>query len=174
MTDIPDRVLRARQMYLDGVKVNDILAATGLSLRAFYQWRDGGPHRAGAEPPLAPLPTRRLNFRRVSRKGDRLSIVTRIWRAAELQVRDIEQRLSTDQQKDTDRERDMRTLAVAARTMRDLKAFEDSLHHRTAKTEDPADDDDARPRDLDELRRTLAEKLERIVAGQSSEGPGAA
>ncbi|RTL49750.1 MAG: hypothetical protein EKK40_15540 [Bradyrhizobiaceae bacterium] len=64
-------------------------------------------------------------------------------------------------------ERRARTLASLARTLREvmqLRAGEEKARH----------DDDAVPRDIGELRRELARRLERIVAGAKAAHPDAA
>ena len=47
MTEIPDAVLRARQMYIDGAPTRAIEAQTGLSRTLLYRWLDG---RGGLPP----------------------------------------------------------------------------------------------------------------------------
>ena len=78
--------------------------------------RSTGKTRGNEKPPG----TRR---RRLS--GDRVALVGRLWRTAEAQVRDIEERLARHQQQPDERERDARTLAVLVKTMRELSALDD-------------------------------------------------
>jgi hypothetical protein len=101
--------------------------------------------------------------------GDRAEVVNRMWRAAEAQVRDIEERLLGDAAAPLERERDARVLAVLAKTLRELSAL-DSAKSKTRELA-PADDD-AVPRDMDELRRSLARKLEALIAGRKTDTPG--
>ena len=99
----------------------------------------------------------------------RLALVKRMWRAADAQVREIENRLLSEAPEPIERERDARVLAVLAKTLRELSALEEIK--RNKQTVAPADDDTV-PRDMDELRRSLSRKLEALVAEQSSALPG--
>ena len=100
--------------------------------------------------------------------NDRAALVKRMWRAADAQVREIEHRLSRDAPRPLDRERDARVLAVLAKTLRELSALDESKQSK--RTIAPADDD-AVPRDMGELRRSLARKLEALVAGRGADIP---
>lgn len=99
---------------------------------------------------------------------DRAALVRRMWSAADHQVREIEQRLRDDAPVPDDRERDARVLSVLAKTLRELSELDANNPDR----ENSPDDDDAVPRDLDELRRSLARKLEALVAGSATETSG--
>jgi hypothetical protein len=100
--------------------------------------------------------------------GNRSALVKRMWRAAEAQVREIENRLLQDSPEPLERERDARVLAVLAKTLRELSALEEIKPNK--RTLAPADDD-AVPRNMDELRRSLARKLEALVAGGTTAVP---
>jgi len=67
----------------------------------------------------------------------------------------------------TEAERRARTLASLARTLREVMLLRD----REEKTRE---DDDSVPRDLDELRRQLAQRLDELVADAKAAHPGAA
>lgn len=67
----------------------------------------------------------------------------------------------------TEAERRARTLASLARTLREVMLLRD----REEKTRE---DDDAVPRDLDELRRQLAQRLDELVADAKAACPGEA
>lgn len=156
MTEIPDAALRARQMYADGATLRDIAAATGLSRAALDRWFDGGDGQ------LPPLPRRRIGGRDDSagKAGGRATLIRRIMRAAEMQVAQIGKRLAEDGVTLGERERQTRSLAVLAKTMRELTALEAAgAEAQPAKTE--ANDDEL-PRDIDELRRELARRVEGI------------
>ena len=164
-TDIPEAARRARDMYAAGVPTRRILDDTGLSLERLYNWLDG---RASKRAPqmLPVLPRRRVvRASRIS-AGDRLSLVTRMMRASERQIAEIERRIGTPDDKG---DRDARTLALIARTLRELTAV-DAANRGLAGA--PANDtdahghgnDDAIPQDIDALRRSLARKLEAIIA----------
>lgn len=161
----PETVARARELYASGVPVSRILAETEFSLGTLYLWLDGGPLENGA-PRLPQVPRRRqvLVKRRRALKTDRVSLAARLWRTAERQVRDIEQRLAANQQEPAERERDARVLAVLVRTLRDLAAFDSA-----ALPISPASETDDPPRDLDEFRRELARRMDALVASRAAD-----
>ncbi len=99
---------------------------------------------------------------------DRAALVRRMWSAADLHVREIEQRLRDETPAPDDRERDARVLSVLAKTLRELS----ELDAHNPDRENSPDDDDAVPRDLDELRRSLVRKLEALVAGSAAGASG--
>ena len=122
---------------------------------------DDGP--ASGEPQLEPLPPR----------SDRASLVRQMWRTAEAQVRDIEERLLRDAQPADERERDARVLAVLAKTLRELAALDQANSDAAARAalsqSDDADDDPV-PRDIDEFRRELARRIQAFVASRGGAG----
>ncbi|WEF50544.1 hypothetical protein AFIC_002088 [[Pseudomonas] carboxydohydrogena] len=67
----------------------------------------------------------------------------------------------------TEAERRARTLASLARTLREVMQLRD-------KEEKNREDDDAVPRDLGELRRKLAQRLDELVADAKAAHPGGA
>ncbi|HVV63302.1 MAG TPA: hypothetical protein VHD14_16260 [Pseudolabrys sp.] len=156
MTDIPATALRAREMYFDHATVRAIRAETGLSLDRLYYWLDGAPQADGGTL-LPPIPRRVVVVRRSSRPARRAALVARMMRATEMQVHEIEQRLG-GAAAPAGRERDARTLAVLAKTMRELIALDVLTEDKNT---DNADDDDA-PFDIDELRRELARRVDQI------------
>lgn len=165
MIDIPQAALRARAMYGAGATTREIQAETGLERGTLYFWIDGGPRRdgkPGSPRILPPLERRRTIARRKLRADERAGLVARMMRAAERQVQEIEERIGGTSNDDT--ERDARTLAVLARTMRELTAL-DALHRGNDERKKTArSHDEPFPRDIGELRRSLSEKLEKIIA----------
>jgi hypothetical protein len=111
---------------------------------------------SGAAPP--PLPRRRANLR------SRTALATRLWRAAEKQVGEIEERLAAAHLPRSERERDARVMAIVVKTLRELSAFDEQ--HRESRTDVTAADDDFPPddfpRDIDELRRELAKRISQL------------
>jgi hypothetical protein len=111
--------------------------------------------------------------RRRPLKDTRTSLVARLWRTAERQVRDIEARLTAVQQEPAERERDARVLSVLVKTLRELAAFDEATLESQSEKETAAEDDDAVPRDIDELRRELARRVDRIRERRTADGtPG--
>src|SRR4029077_2281472 len=129
---------------------------TGMSLGTLYLWLDGGPENDARLPPIQ---RRRvvMGKRRKPLTG-RVSLVNRLWRPAERQVCDIEDRLRLNQQQPEERERDARVLAIMVKTLRDLRALR-------AADEEASPENDAGPDTLDDSRRSLARKIDGIVAG---------
>ncbi len=122
----PETILRARNMYRDGVRVRDICAATGFSVGALYHHLDGlslpgsaAPRlprrRAVAGDAVAPMPSR-----------GRKKLAARLWRAAERQARKIEFALTWGHQRPEERAHDLQALRELTRILRDLSALEDS------------------------------------------------
>jgi AcrR family transcriptional regulator len=174
MQHSPAEIAQARQMYLDGVTVSQICKACEMSIGALYYWLDGGP--TTGEHHLVPLPRRNVGRPPARRRlsGDRVALVSRLWRTAEAQVREIEERLALNRQQPDERERDARTLAVLVKTLRELSALDDAKDAAKRGTAPQAntDDDDAGPRDIDEFRRELARRMDAIVAARTADPAG--
>jgi hypothetical protein len=166
----PETVALVRCRYLEHVPVNDILAEAGIKLGTLYRCLEGRfPDGSGIAP--APIARRRAGVRVRQRMGTRAALVARMWRTAERQVEEIEDRLKTAGLELAERESNARTLAVVARTLRELAAVDDAKR-AGGKGASKDDNDDAVPRNIDDLRRTLAEKLEAIVAGAAGSVSG--
>jgi hypothetical protein len=95
----------------------------------------------------------------------RRSLVARLWRTTEQQVREVEHRLSLGQREPADRERDARMLAIMVKTLRELSSIDvaDAARPGKTKTQSETENDDG-PADIDEFRRELARRLEAIIA----------
>lgn len=154
----PEMGALARQRYAEKVAISQILAETGMSLGTLYRWIDGCPDKDG-EPLLPRLPRRRkvTGKRRRTLQGTRVSLVTRLWRTAERQVRDVEERLKRAGLDAGERERDARLMAVLVKTVRELTAIDE-------KNPELAPENDER--DLDEFRRDLTRKVEAVIAAR--------
>lgn len=165
----PDVVALVRRRYAEGATVDAIVAESGTkNLNILYRCIDGRyPDGSGVAP--ARLPRRKSGVPIRRRAGSRAALVTRMWRTAERQVEEIEDRLAIAGLEFAERESNARTLAIVAKTLRELAAVDEKARVKEA-TKD--DDDDAPPRNIDDLRRALAEKLERFVAGTAGAVPG--
>jgi len=154
----------ARRDYAQGdMTVAAICSKHGMTTATLYYWVDGGPPTG--EHHLTPLPRRGGVGRPARRRrlsGDRVSIVQRMWRAAEAQVRDIEDRLQ-DKQEPDERERDARMLAVLVKTLRELSTLDESQGEPPT----TAGNDDEVPRDIDEFRRELARRMDAFVESRT-------
>jgi hypothetical protein len=144
-----EQIARARQMYVEKFTISRILAACDMSLGTLYYWLDGGPRDADG-PRLPPIPRRRVvvGKRRPPLATDQVSLVARLWRTAERQVRDIELRLAGGMVPPVERERDTRMLATMARLLRDLSGF--AAVAEAGRKGAPTADDDAGPDNIDD------------------------
>jgi hypothetical protein len=172
MTDIPEAALRARQMYLDGRSIADIRRESGLTVTQFYLWLKGGPERDGARP-LPEIPRRRLQTASARKPVRRATLIARMMNAAERQVREIEEKLVVSDDELEGRERNARVLAVLVKTLSELSSADARMPRARARKPKADDDDDAIPRDIDELRRELSRRLDAMAAGHPPGIPGA-
>jgi hypothetical protein len=168
----PDVVALVRRLYQDGATVNAIVAESGIkNLDIIYRCFDGRyPDGSGVAP--ARLPRRKPGVRVRHRAGSRAALVTRMWRTAELQVEEIEDHMAAAGLDVAERERNARTLAVVARTLRELSAVDESQTRRKGGQQTPDDDndDDPVPRDIDEFRRELARRIHALVDSRTGSG----
>ncbi len=153
------------------LSIAEIAERFGVSRGSVGYWVKGGPSEGARH--LPPMPPRYPNRARKTRSSHdrRLALVRRMWRTAETQVRDIDKRLRAEGQKPDERERDMRLFATLAKTLRELTAAERGEGPNTPDGKAAKRNDDTVPRNIDELRRSLARKLEAIIAARDS-SPG--
>ena len=168
-----DVINRARADYAAGDKpVAQIAFENGMSEDRLYYWVDGGPPTGELHMP--PIPRRRGGVARIGRRrrlrGDRVSVVRRLWRTAEAQVRDIENRLMQDKQPPDERERDARTMAVLVKTLRELATLDETQPDNAASTTQRTGEDDEVPRDIDEFRRALARRMQAFIERRTIAG----
>jgi hypothetical protein len=156
------RVMRAREMYAEGFTVSRILAHCQMSLGTLYACLDGVPFGADGER-MAAIPRRRqvTGKRRRALKADDVSLVNRLLRTAERQVRDIETRLSARDHSAVERERDVRMLASLTRALRDLQALrkQSAAARGSSGLAGDDDDEDTIPASIDALRQELSRRL---------------
>jgi len=174
----PEQVALGRKLYLDRAPVKTIPVTTGIrSLGVLYRCLDGDfPDGSGIAP--APIPRRRAGVRMRQRMGSRAALVARIWRTSEKQVEEIEERLKGAGLALDERESNARTMATLVKTLRELTAIDEARKPRgkgaqgSGKDRDHDDNlDDPAPRNIDDLRQSLARKLEAFVAGTASPVP---
>jgi hypothetical protein len=166
----PETIARVRQDYADGVPVAQICTRNKVSSGVAYKCVDGIPPGADRLPPIPrrqSRPPRRPRTPVASRKA----LVARLWRSAKNQVHEVEERLARADQPPPERERDARLLAVLVKTLRELTALDRAQNDQTATKDAPRDDDDAVPRDLDELRRELARRVDLLRQRREPAGP---
>ncbi len=166
------QIERARAMYARGFTVSRVLAANDMSLGTLYYWLDGGPREAARAGPATdpaaagsgalypPIARRRVvaGKRRAPLAADRVSLTARLWRTAERQAHDIEERLARPAASlpERERERDLRMLGMLVRTLRELSLFDAGGEAAPAPAEEP-------PPDVEELRNELARRLHALV-----------
>ena len=162
------RVLRAREMYVEGFTVARILAHCQMSLGTLYACLDGHPF-AGQGEPLPPVPRRRqvLKKRHRALNTDGASLTHRLLRTAERQVREIEVRLGQREQPPVERERDVRMLMNLTRALRDLQALRKV--DKPLPQADDEDDPERIPASIDALRQELSRRLAGMVAGAEAQ-----
>ncbi len=116
---------------------------------------------------------RRRTVRRHRSRADRAQLVARLWNAAERQADAIAERLAACGATQADAGRDARILAVLVRTLKDLSACEAARVSPTGedRSHTTPRHDDTVPRDIDALRRALARRLDRLVAGAKAACP---
>ena len=114
-----------RRRYAEGAFVKAIVAESGIkNLSIIYRCVAGlYPDGSGVKP--APIPQRRQGVRVRHRMGSRAALVARMWRTAERQVEEIEERLAVAGLELAERESNARTLAVVAKTLRELAAVDE-------------------------------------------------
>lgn len=97
---------------------------------------------------------------------ERIALAARIQAAAEREIAAVERILAALGASDpAETESSARTLASLARTLREL------VHLDVVPPASKPDDEEL-PRDLDELRRTLAQRLDRLIAEAKAIPPG--
>ncbi|HMJ29504.1 MAG TPA: hypothetical protein VK512_12380 [Xanthobacteraceae bacterium] len=155
-----EQIERSRDMYVNGFTVSRILATCDMALGTLYYWLGGGPREEGS-PLYPPIPRRRqvVGKRRRPLQTSRVSLAARLWRTAEGQVRDIEERLSRPSGSPVERERDVRMLGILVRTMRDLSLFDPGAPGEAT----PVEHDDDTPEDIEEFRKKLALRIRCLV-----------
>jgi len=159
------RVMRAREMYAEGFTVSRILAHCQMSYGTLYACLDGTPFGQDGER-MQPLPRRRqvTGKRRRALKADDMSLINRLARTAERQVRDIEMRLAACAVAPVERERDVRMLASLTRALRDLQALRKQSAAGPGSTKADRDDDESIPASIDALRQELSRRLYGMAA----------
>jgi hypothetical protein len=168
----PDVVAQVRRLYSEGESVKDILAGMAIKLGTLYGCLDGRyPDGSGIKP--ARIPRRREGVHVYQRIGTRGALVARMWRTAEKQVAEIEDGLKAAGIALDERESNARTLAIVAKTLRELSAVDEAAEkpRRKGRKQLPDDDsDDEPPRDIEELRRELSRKIEALIGVRTDGG----
>jgi hypothetical protein len=184
-----EQIERARAMYAEGFTVSRVLAACDMSLGTLYYWLDGGPRERPPSVPLAtsgrpdvtgggsvevgapiypPIARRRqvVGKRRKPLSGSHVSLVARLYRTAERQACDIEERLARPQASTPAREREVRMLASLVQSVRTLSSLApDGAGGAPAQ----AVDDDPVPKDIDAFRYALARRIRGFIDARNAQ-----
>ena len=168
-----ERAIRAREMYAEGFTVSRILAHCLMSYGTLYACLDGVPFGPDGER-MELVPRRRAvtGKRRRALKADDVSLVNRLLRTAERQVRDIETRLAARDHPPVERERDVRMLASLTRALRDLQALRkqaDAPRESAAASEEDGEDIWA---SIEAKRQELSRRLDAMAAGAAPSDAG--
>ena len=162
-TVTPEQLAQVRQDYADGKTVRQIETGTGLLQHVIYFCLDGGPRDATGQRLPKILRRRIAGPKRRRFRNARASLIDRLWRTADRQVRDIEKRLHLDEQAPDERERDARVLATTVKTLRELRALDAARAEQ-----EPSSEDEQGPDNLDDFRRDLARKIDSIIASRGA------
>jgi hypothetical protein len=160
-----------RRMYVEGVPVWRIQDEAGITKHRLYsilQHAPGGPVplRSASRTPAATATAVAIALTPGPAAGPdyRTSVMRRLWRVADRQVRDIGRRIAAPDAPATDVERDARALATLARTVRELAAADAAVPRgaRAMADQEDAEDDDAPPRDPELFRAALAQRIDQL------------
>lgn len=160
-----EMIALGRSLYAEGMPVAEIGKRTAIPASTLYGYLRATRTGQG----LPPIPLRRdVSAERLRKavKPSRPGLIARLWSTAERQVAEIETRLTEAGGDPASLERDAKTLSVLARTVRDLVALD-----AAEKKETTADADEI-PKNMDDFRRALAEKLAEL--GKLERGDGGA
>jgi hypothetical protein len=169
----PAEIARAKHLYEDtSVPVADIALSLGLGQTTFlnrvklWGWK---PRRAkladldAAAKAKVPLEEIREIAKPAKEELQKISLLGRVRAAVESEIVAIENvlsRVEAARLRSTDAERAARTLATLVRTLKELTALENPQDKREETESEPSDE----VRDLEEFRRNLAERLDRLRA----------
>ena len=178
----PEMVAYVRRRYAAGDPVDDILADTRMLKADLYSCVDG-LHDDGSNLLVPPLPRRlAIKRRRAGLPLVRATVAARLWRTAEGHVKLLEARLARKDLSDEERDREVRLFAIIVQAARDLveadcearpaAALAVGAQHAAplamAMPMPTSEDDDPVPDDIDEFRRRISEKIDRLVAADAA------
>lgn len=155
-----EAIARIRQQYGDGEPVARIKRVHNVGDHTLYRCLDGDiPGR----PRLPPIRRRRIGTGGPAGVDARRAMIAKLWRTAKRQISEVDARLRVAAQQPSERENDLRKLAMLVKTVRDLAALDEAqADTRRNDAMDPVDDDPV-PRDIDEFRRELARRMDAFV-----------
>lgn len=113
-------------------------------------------------------PVRPAAKRKPARSGGRKAVIGKLWKAAQTQLEAHEAHLAELPAGTAASETDAKTLATLARTVRELVALDTAAAGEGGKSEDEPSPAEGLRR-VDELRRELARRMERLIADHAGE-----
>lgn len=166
--DVPAAALRAREMYAAGAGNAAIFEETGLRGWALYRWLDGGPKINGKRM-LDPLTRQKIATRGKTRDADYENLVAEIVSTTRAGVSQIRSRLENGGIQSTKEGQEYAAaLAVFARVANELKARKKlESDGKPSRKASKRINDDPIPRNIDDLRRQLADKVDRLIAARN-------
>jgi hypothetical protein len=160
--EIPPHAHAVRERYAAGATIDAIRREFGITKREVYYCVDGGP-KVGGKRVLRPLPRRYVHG--LSLRARR-ALISRVASTLATKMHEIESR--TDRTAE-EHDNDIRTLAVITRSISELHAIDGRT--RDMRRKDTAPDNDRPipvpepvPVDIEELRRSVARKLQNLIA----------
>lgn len=169
-SDVPAAAIRAREMYASGSSNAAIFEETGLRGYTLYRWLDGGPKLNGKRL-LEPLTRQKIATRGKTRDAEYENLVAEIVSTARTGVGQIRTRMDASGMKSIEENQDAAAaLAVYARVATELRARKNAAEAEGKSVRKPSKkvNDDPVPRNIDELRRQLADKIDRLRAGAAT------
>jgi vacuolar-type H+-ATPase subunit I/STV1 len=179
----PEALAQAKHWYEDtGMPVEDIAKFLDIGVTTFYtrlrtiwKWKKRNRRLADLDAAaIANVPLERVReiAEPAKKTLEKLSLIDRVRSAVETEIAKIEdvlRRVEGVHLRSSDAERAARTLATLVRTLKELTALEKPDGKRERKQDGPSDEasDEASDEfsDLEDFRRSLAERLDRLRAG---------
>lgn len=170
----PETVAYVRSRYAARAPVAGIRRETGLSLGAIYQCLDGA-YDDGSGGPIPALPRRSIiAHRRRPLAHVRDNVTSQLWRIADRQADRLDQQLRRADLTADEWEANVRMFGVVSHCVCELlrSGKDDGAVAPPFQSKEVAisGDDDPVPRDIDEFRRRLADKIDRLAAAAAVGG----
>jgi len=175
----PEGLAHAKRLYEDtGTPVEDIAKFLEIGETTFYnrlrtawKWKKRNRRLADLDAAAAAdVPLERVQeiAEPAKKTLEKISLIDRVRSAVEaeiVKIEDVLRRVEGVHLRSSDAERAARTLATLVRTLKELTALEKPDGKREGKQGGSSDEASNEFRDLEDFRRSLAERLDRLCAG---------
>lgn len=179
----PEDLARAKHLYENtGTPVEDIAKFLEIGettfynrLRTIWKWKKRNRRLADLDAAAtASVPLERVQeiAEPAKKTLEKISLIDRVRSAVEteiVKIEDVLRRVEGVHLRSSDAERAARTLATLVRTLKELTALEKPGGKREGKqggsSDETSDETSTEFRDLEDFRRSLAERLDRLCAG---------